>query len=162
MGLTLDVYPPTLQWDDTQDEEPSRRWTYARLRVSSASTRAAEVSDVLGVQPTRSYERAAIDRPTVLCGNDAIWLLDSGVDPFNNAWASVEHLLAFVVRQREAFLRLAETCQLSLRCTQASEPGQAGIILSPSWVQQLTSVPLDLAFTVYPPLQIEAADVLSD
>jgi len=161
MGLTLDVYPPTLPRTG-EDGDDTRRWTCSRLRIESAVVSAAEISTALGLTPTRAYERGDADRPAALPAKGAVWLLDSGVDPFNNEWYSIRRLLDLANEKQAVLRQLADSCRISLRLTQASESGQAGIILSPSSMRQLALVAMDLVFTVYPPDEIETADVLCD
>lgn len=146
MSLVLDIYPP----ESADYNEDPRRWSFAQIRIESSTSTIADISNSLDLSPTHAYVREEPTTSNRTRKNRVIWLLDSGVDPRNNEWLSVENLLAIVSNRRDVLGALAETSQLSLCCSQASTTGQAGIIFEPLWVHQLSAVPIALAFRTFP------------
>lgn len=153
LHLVFDVYPPTLPYDPARDDDNENliRRTFVHLRIVSASVSAKEVSTLLETEPSWACERGERRPPDRLPLDGAVWLLDSGMDPDADDWSGLDTIEDFFDAHRDALLSLAHRARISLRIVQASESGQAGVIIPAPEAGRLTQIPIDLAYIVYRP-----------
>ncbi len=131
------------------DDFPTCVETYATLRVFSDSVAASKVDDLLGLTPTRSFERN--DRHGI--GNvrtHSGWMLSSrGEIASKDSRRHIDWLLKKLDGKYEAVTELRSAgCQIDVSCMWVSV-GQGGPVLSPSQMKLLALYELEVWWDVY-------------
>jgi hypothetical protein len=121
------------------------------LRVSSAVHSAAELTSLLGREPTRSFERGSLmspRNPRSARRTESLWLLESQLD----RGAPVEQHLERALDVAESLRQpLASLPPGSADIFVGWEPpdGQRGLVLEHAFVARLAATPVDLVFDLY-------------
>jgi hypothetical protein len=106
------------------------KWSMVSLRIFSDTRRVEEMSPLLGVAPSRSYEKGQLvtsRHPTARRGCHA-WMLENGLGQDHDIASQVSWLLGF-----------------------SSESGQGGTTLDHGLLVRLAKLPLNPVLDLYPP-----------
>lgn len=129
------------------------KWNSATLRISSNTISAAEITVILGVKPTNSYEKGtpvSSRNPKSLLRQESVWLLESGLDNSEPLDTHIAKLISLVEGKFDLFKELIPVCHIDIFCGFSSENGQGGFVLDAGLLKRLTAIPVDIVFDLYP------------
>jgi hypothetical protein len=149
-------------------QQPDKKWWRASFCVSSISLTHQEISDRLGLRPTRTHtkgqpkgfrqEDGSIS-PSIVW-NDSAWFLQSPLGRDRNLAEPIQWLLDAIEPRTDAIKAIRPECSLiRLFCGFASHPGQGGFTLDPHTMGRISKLGLDLAMDLYPPADAELTEV---
>jgi Domain of unknown function (DUF4279) len=140
-----------------QEETEPKKWATASLRIFSEARTVSEITDVLGIAPSRSYMKGdpvSSARPPVVRSQSA-WIYESGPGRSPDLATHLNFLVDFIEPRLEVLKMLLATCRVDLFCGFASESGQGGTTLDNVLLARLGRLPFDLTIDLYPPVPTE-------
>lgn len=143
----------------------------ASLSIKSLTHRAAEVTGVLGIEPTAIAERGdpvgrlrtgADGKPSMRERTHSIWALDApDADPDDGTGLSgVYSLVSTLEERRDALASLREDYFIEIRWSGFSDRPQGGFLIPSELLAALGALGCDFHGTVY--LQAAPAEAVSD
>jgi hypothetical protein len=126
-------------------------WATASVRVSSAEHSAAELTSLLGREPTRSFERGSLmspRNPRSARRTESLWFLKSELADD----VPLEQHLEWALEVAESLRApLAELPSGSADIFVGWQPpeGQRGLVLVHGFLERLAAAPVDLTFDLY-------------
>jgi hypothetical protein len=128
-------------------------WTRATLRVSSATMTTRELTEHLGREPTKAFERCSLmspRNPRSARREEALWLLESPLPDGSSLEAHLDWAAETVGSMREQLASLPPG-SVDLFVGWALPAHQAGFTLRREVLAKLEGVPLDIGFDLYGP-----------
>lgn len=128
--------------------------TTLHFRISTKRRSVAEISALLGAEPTDSadrgtpYSKRSPDSPL---RDASVWLMGSQVSPDVSPEEHFRSLLKFLHSKREALDVLRSDCEMDICCGFASETGQGGFVLTHDVLTAIGQFGLDIDIELYPP-----------
>jgi hypothetical protein len=113
----------------------------ATLIIKSDSLTSAQITDALGLQPTRTAERS-----------DAVWALDGepNSDPSDQTgFGSMRNLLSVLAGKAESIDSLRRSCDIVLDWHGFSDSEQGGFVIPADVIRAAAALGCDLFGTVY-------------
>lgn len=139
---------------------PDGKWSAGSLRIASRTMSVGDISEMLGIEPDRSYERGSLISPRDPDSrrwDSTVWIRTSGLA--NDRWLD-EHL-AVLVRlldgRQEALGRLAGDCEVDLFLGFGSE-SQGGCVLPAALLKEIGLLGIDVVLDLYPPSPDDAEE----
>lgn len=125
----------------------------ATLIIKSDSVTSAQITDALGLQPTRTAERGDVVSPRIeRVREDALWALDGepNSDPSDQTgFGSMRNLLAALEGKAEAIEALRMSCDIILDWHGFSDSEQGGFVMPADVIRAAAALGCDLFGTVY-------------
>ena len=126
-------------------------WARATLLVGSSTLTAAEITERLGREPTRSFEKGTLmspRNPRSRRHEEALWILESDLPDGSSVQAQLEWAAGTVAALRDQLASLpASWVDVSIGWEPPGE--QNGFTLHRELLAKLEGVPLDIVFDVY-------------
>lgn len=122
------------------------------LRITSRSLSASRISEIIGQQPTRSFDKG--DEITVRgrqrgSREHTMWLLESPLPGSSPIEQHLDWVARFLHAHQSQLSLLETTCDFDAFCLYSSDNGQGSICVSKSLIQRLRDFPIDLVFDLY-------------
>jgi hypothetical protein len=133
------------------ESEQSSVWAHASLRVSSPTLTTAEITERLGREPTRAFERGTLmspRNPRSRRREEALWLLESNLPEGRDLQAQLEWAADTVAAMRDQLASL-DAASIDLFIGWEPPGSQNGFALHRELLAKLEGVPLDIVFDVY-------------
>jgi len=130
-----------------------KNWNSASLRIGSKIMSAAEITDLLGIKPTESYEKGtplSSRNPKSSVRHESLWIKESSLDSSKPLNTHIASLILPIESQVDLFKQLIPSCHIELFCGFSSESGQGGFVLDAALLKRLTLIPLDITLDLYP------------
>lgn len=123
----------------------------ASLRISSKTLNVADITKILGMQPTRTHEKGEpfSSRNPSRLRQESLWLLESGLDSSEPLDAHMEKLADFIQEKAVLLKYLIPICYMDIFCGVFSESGQGGFVFNPVILKKLTAIPIEIVFDLY-------------
>ena len=124
----------------------------ATLRISSELLRASQIAEILGHEPTSSFEKgdpASKRSPKSGCRKGSAWLLKSTLPRSEPLKEHVSQLLAFAQEKEAALLQLKSRCHIDIFCGLFFAGGGGGFCLAASDAGELARLGIDLDLDIY-------------
>ena len=123
----------------------------ATLRINSASLTAAAITDILGIAPSKSYEKGDLvsaRSPKPIYRQSAMWQWSSQLGETSSI---NEHLGAIckLLDEKKDKIQFLKNCQLDIFCGVFSDSEQIGFDLDHQTILALSVYPIDLVFDAY-------------
>ncbi|SRR5579883_559086 len=136
------------------EQSGSQKWARGSIRIISESMTAQEISDAVGLQPTRMVEKGT--QAQTRSGKGAIWtastwLLDSGLPSTAPGEEHVETLVRILESREETIGQLAARCRIELFIGYSSDNGQGSLVFDHGILRRLAQLPVDIVLDLYPP-----------
>lgn len=129
-------------------------WSTASLRIGSKTMSIGEITDIMGVKPTESYEKGTpLSRrnPKSAVRQESLWIKESGLDSSEPINTHISSLISLIENKVDLFKQLIPNCHIQIFCGFSSESGQGGFVLDAGLLKRLTLIPLDMTLDLYPP-----------
>jgi hypothetical protein len=126
-------------------------WARATLRVSSATLTTRELTEHLGREPTKAFERGSLmspRNPRSARREEALWLLESPLPDGTSLEAQLEWAAETAASMRQQLASLPPG-SVDLFVGWALPGQQAGFTLSREVLAKLEGVPLEIGFDLY-------------
>ncbi|MEO6392294.1 MAG: DUF4279 domain-containing protein [Pyrinomonadaceae bacterium] len=125
-------------------------WSTATLRVHSKQLDAEEITERLGVAPTKTQRLGELMSPRYpesSVFDENLWLLD--FEQPSSLEAQLGQVSNFVSEHLAVFRELARVSEIDVfcGCSFASEPGT--VALSPDMINSFAQVPIEIVFDFY-------------
>ncbi|MGI9420845.1 MAG: DUF4279 domain-containing protein [Geminicoccaceae bacterium] len=123
----------------------------ATLRVMSDSLSAAEMTEILGVAPGKSFEKGDLvspKSPKPTYRKAAMWQWESEIGETKSLNMHLLEICRFL-KEREGKLHLLVGCQMDVFCGVFSDGEQIGFDIDHNVIKALTDFPVDLVFDAY-------------
>ncbi len=134
--------------------EQEDKWSSASLRIASETMSTGEISRILGMVPSRSFDKgepvSSVD-PGAPRRKEFIWILESGLGDLEPLEAHIAVLVTLVENNITSMKRLFPDCYIDIRCAFSSGSGQGGFVLDAKLLGRLTVLPIDLVVDLFPP-----------
>lgn len=125
----------------------------ATLIIKSDSLTSAQITDALGLQPTRTAERGGATSPrTKRVRDNALWALDGepNSDPSDQTgFGSMRNLLSVLEGKTDAIESLRRSCHIVLDWHGFSDSEQGGFVIPADVIRAAAALGCDLFGTVY-------------
>lgn len=128
-------------------------WNTASLRIGSKTMSAAQITDIMGVKPTQSYEKGtplSSRNPKSAVRDETLWIKESGLDSSVGLNTHIASLISLIENKVDIFKELLPNCHIEIFCGFASQSGQGGFVLDAALLKRLTLIPLDITLDLYP------------
>ena len=125
----------------------------ASLRISSRVRSASEITGLMGIPPSRVYEKGdlvSVKSPQPTYRQDTMWILASGLRESDSLDDHVASICRLIKEHRSEFDQLRSDCDVDVFCGFFSDSGQAGFGLSSETLEEIGKLQVDLIFDVYP------------
>jgi hypothetical protein len=130
------------------------KWSAASICIVTESMSPQEISNVLGIEESRSYNkgdpisRKKIDGPV---RSESLWVFESDIEPSYMLDCHIEKLVEIIEKNIESFKLLLSRCKIEIFCGFSSGNGQGGFTINSDLLKRLTIIPMDIVFDLYPP-----------
>lgn len=124
----------------------------ATLRIASKAISVDDISTVMGVRPSESYDIGDViskRSPTPTLRTESVWLFSSGVPDAQPLEDHIEELLAFSEQRAFNLKQLSSECDIEMFCTFSTFNGQGGFVLDKFAAQRVAKLGIDLVFDLY-------------
>lgn len=123
----------------------------ASLRISSKTLNVADITTILGIEPTRTHEKGKpfSSRNPSRLRQESLWLLESGLNSSEPLDAHMEKLADFIQDKAVLLKYLIPICYMDIFCGVFSESGQGGFVFNPVILKKLTAIPIEIVFDLY-------------
>lgn len=132
----------------------SKPWSEISLRISSGTVTPADMSRLLGVQPSQTFLKGTPVSPRHPSGmrrDENLWIFKYTDDPTQPLDKQLHTFLDFLESRRDVLAALSKDAQMDLFCGFSAASGQAGGYLSHTLLCRLAALPIDLVLDLYPP-----------
>lgn len=132
--------------------ELEKKWSSAALRISCKFKSVAEITKILGTEPSRSINKGAqvsTRGPNYPISEESRWILDSKVAETEPLEKHIEKLILYIEQHTIALKKLTSDCNIELWCTFSSDSGQGGFVLDANLLKRLTLFRIDLIVSLY-------------
>jgi len=132
----------------------TEKWHAACVRISSKTLNVAEITSMLGIEPTNSHEkgtRMSIRNPKSRIRQESVWILESGINSEEPFDAHLERLVSFIEEKAEQLQRLMPMCYIDIFCGFFAEEGQGTLHLRATLLKRIMVIPIDIVIDLYPP-----------
>ena len=127
--------------------------TSAALRIASDVRSASEIASLIGITPTRQYEKGDIvsrKSPASPRRRNSMWMIESDLPESTEIEDHIRSLCDKIQSRSQALDTLRSNCTIDIFCGYFSESGQAGFTLSNEVIGRVAALGFDLIFDVYP------------
>lgn len=124
----------------------------ASLRISSKTLNVADITTILGMEPTRTHEKGepfSSRNSRSRLRQESLWLLESGLDSSAPLDAHIEKLAASIEEKAVLLKNLIPICYMDIFCGVFSESGQGGFVFNSVILKKLTAIPIEIVFDLY-------------
>lgn len=124
----------------------------ANLRIASKTKSTSDISSMLGVEPSESYnigEVLSLRGPHPRHREESLWLLNSNVSEEQPLEKHLNDLLSFVENKTPELGLLALECDIEIFCSYATYNGQGGFVLDRKLIEKMAKVNVDFVFDLY-------------
>jgi hypothetical protein len=140
--------------------EGDDKWWRATLSIFSVTLTPQEISERLGLQPTRTHKQGqprgfrrkdGSTSPSVVW-KDSAWLLTSPLKPDRNLMEHVRWLLEKIEPKADIIKALSSDCTgIRFFCGFSSGNGQGGFVLEADTLSRISRLGLNIVLDLYPP-----------
>lgn len=126
--------------------------TSALLRIASKTRRVEEISNILNVEPTESFDKGdiiSVRSPNPSFRKEALWLFDSNIPKTALLEEHINKLIDFIKSQTNELLKLKNDCDIELYCEYTSYNGQGGFVITHNIIRELAELPIDIVINVF-------------
>lgn len=130
------------------------KWSSASIRIVSELMSPTEISNVLNLEESRSFEKGEPinkRRPDGPKRKENLWILESDMDSSQALDCHIEKLSGIIEKRIESFKALLSKCKIEIYCGFSSGNGQGGFVINSDLMKRLTLLPLDIVLDLYPP-----------
>jgi len=133
------------------------QWTSGTLKVSSSILTPLEIGDILGLEPSRSFEKgskASPRNPASMIRSESVWLLEGDLPDDASLEDHLEALLERVEDRGDALAQVARSSVVEISVGCFCENGRANFAIGHDLFVRLSALPIALTFDLYPPTEI--------
>lgn len=113
----------------------------ATIRITSRRYGIAEITDRLGVEPSRTSDGTT--------SGDQRWMLDSQLRDAQPIEDHVAHLLEILWQRRKSLVELAGECEIDIWCTLWTNTGFIGVVIDKKLIERASELGVELTFSFY-------------
>ncbi len=122
------------------------------LRILSDTLSVNEITNILGVDPTRIFEKGSLSsprNPKSLTRNSSVWIFESKLHESEELEKHVDIILSFVEDHNEQFKTLVSKCEIDIYCGYFSDNGQGSIVFTSKLLKRLAPFSIDVIIDLY-------------
>jgi len=115
---------------------------------------AKEITSILKINPTKSYEKGTPLSPSFPKRNISpvsFWSFDSPTNGEETLHTHIEHLISLIENNLDKFKKITEVCKIEIYSSFFSKERSGGFFLDSSILKRLTIIPIDIIVILYPP-----------
>lgn len=130
----------------------SKLWHSAALRLQSSILTADEISNVMQLSPTDSFEKGtpySQRNPMSKIREQTLWIWESGCSQAESIELHLERVASLIESKHTELQKLLRTCLIDIFCGYSSEVGQGGFALNSSLLKRIASLDIDIIFDIY-------------
>ena len=127
-------------------------WNVASLRISSNIISVEEITNIIGLSPTRFHIKGELmskRNPKSQKHGSNLWILDSGLPDSNDIEKHLNKLGSLIESKLSELQSLEDKCEIDISCGTTFKSGQNTLLLSSEILKKISLLPLDLVFDVY-------------
>jgi len=134
----------------------TEKWHEACVRISSKTLSVAEITSMLGMEPTISHEkgtRMSVRNPKSRIRQESVWILESGINSEELFDVHLERLVFFIEEKAEQLQQLRPMSYIDIFCGFFAEEGQGTFHLRAELLKRIMAIiPIDIVIDLYSPL----------
>ena len=115
----------------------------ASFRISSDKLSASEITKILGISPSNSFEKGKLisqRNPDSKRRESSLWILESGLADSEDMEKHLNKLLSIIESKLTELQSLKDICEMDIFCS---------FFLSSEMIKKLSLIPLDLLYDIY-------------
>ena len=122
------------------------------LRISSKNMNCAGISEKLGWQSSKQFERGDSFRsgaPSKTIREESLWIYDLPIDKKECFEEQIDKLVDMILEKKTKFQEILNECDLDIFCGYTTYNGQGGFALRHGLMQELSLLKIDLLVDFY-------------
>ncbi|EAZ88019.1 DUF4279 domain-containing protein [Crocosphaera chwakensis] len=124
------------------------------LCISSKIISVKEITDILGFEPTRAYEKGTLmspRNPKSRIRQESSWYLDIELATEASFDDHIKQIISVIEKHLSQFGTLVKVCDLEIYCSFFAGEDNGQFFLNSSLLKRLTIIPIDITVALYPP-----------